>query len=132
MQFSLSVECSHHLSSDPFCVALQNFWLILWKLYEGTCVISEFYLYVCKYGISKFLCAVILCPFAQFWKVTGLLKHSLLLSQSYIYMYQYTGYMFWICTCVRSVVFSVLFASTSTPNPDVHAKFMAYFANWLR
>lgn len=59
MQISLGVECSPH-SSDPFSVALQNVSLILWKLYEGTYVISEFYLHICKCSISKFLCAVIL------------------------------------------------------------------------
>lgn len=63
------------------------FLLVLWKLYKVMCVISEFYLHVCKYSISKFLFAVILCPFAQFWKVTELLEHSLLLSQSNIYIH---------------------------------------------
>lgn len=42
----------------------------------------------------------------------------------YIYTHPYIGYMFWVCTCVRLVVVSVLFASTSTPSPDVHVKFI--------
>lgn len=69
------------------------FLLVLWKLYKVMCIISEFYLHVCKYSISKFLSAVILCPFAQFWKVTELLEHSLLLSQNNIYTHMCCVYM---------------------------------------